>query len=213
MYAIYQSRSTQTEHEFLDRRLSPVRTLPYPIARAKEPHRDGADDALLLAGRRARRDDAAYYRRRAEDEVGLILSEGTVIDRPASRNEPGIPFFHGEAALAGWQRRDRGGACGRRQDGAADLARRLGAPVRAAGQPDAPVESPSGLLAPRQTTRRRDERRGHRRHHRRLRPRAAEARRDRLRHGRDPRRAWLSDRPVLLGRHQQARRPLSAARR
>ena len=43
---------------------------------------------------------AAYYRRRAESEVGLILSEGTVIDRPASRNEPGIPFFHGEAALA-----------------------------------------------------------------------------------------------------------------
>src|ERR1700712_5652063 len=47
--------------------------------------------------------NAAYYRRRAEGGVGLILSEGTVIDRPASRNEPAIPFFHGEAALAGWQ--------------------------------------------------------------------------------------------------------------
>ncbi len=47
--------------------------------------------------------NAAYYRRRAEGEVGLILSEGTVVDRPASRNLPHIPFFHGDAALAGWK--------------------------------------------------------------------------------------------------------------
>ncbi len=47
--------------------------------------------------------NAAYYRRRAEGGVGLILSEGTVIDRPTSYNDPGIPFFHGEKALAGWQ--------------------------------------------------------------------------------------------------------------
>jgi 2,4-dienoyl-CoA reductase-like NADH-dependent reductase (Old Yellow Enzyme family) len=46
--------------------------------------------------------NADYYRRRAEDGVGLILSEGTVIDRPAARNAAGIPFFHGDAALAGW---------------------------------------------------------------------------------------------------------------
>ncbi|WP_185983189.1 NADH:flavin oxidoreductase [Aureimonas mangrovi] len=46
---------------------------------------------------------ADYYRRRAEGGVGLILSEGTVIDRPAARNDPGIPFFHGEEALAGWR--------------------------------------------------------------------------------------------------------------
>ncbi|MET0289206.1 MAG: NADH:flavin oxidoreductase [Pseudoxanthomonas sp.] len=44
---------------------------------------------------------AAYYRRRAEHDVGLILSEGTVIDRPGARNDPGIPFFHGDA-LGGW---------------------------------------------------------------------------------------------------------------
>lgn len=43
---------------------------------------------------------AAYYRRRAEGGVGLILSEGTVVNRP-SRNDPGIPFFHGEEPLAG----------------------------------------------------------------------------------------------------------------
>ncbi|MDP2699870.1 NADH:flavin oxidoreductase [Thalassospira sp.] len=48
--------------------------------------------------------NAAYYRKRAEGEVGLILSEGTVIDRPAARNEGNIPFFHGTDALRGWQK-------------------------------------------------------------------------------------------------------------
>src|SRR5690606_23956533 len=47
--------------------------------------------------------NAAYYRRRAEGTVGLILSEGTVVGRPASRNVPGIPLFYGEQALAGWK--------------------------------------------------------------------------------------------------------------
>jgi 2,4-dienoyl-CoA reductase-like NADH-dependent reductase (Old Yellow Enzyme family) len=46
---------------------------------------------------------AAYYRRRAEGEVGLILSEGTVIDRPASSNDSAIPHFYGDAALDGWK--------------------------------------------------------------------------------------------------------------
>src|SRR4051812_10424293 len=49
-------------------------------------------------------DVAGYYRRRAENEVGLIISEGTVIDRPASKNDPKIPFFHGDKPLAGWKR-------------------------------------------------------------------------------------------------------------
>lgn len=91
--------------------------------------------------------NAAYYRRRAEGGVGLILSEGTVVNRPASRNEPGIPFFHGEAALAGWQ-----------QVAAAVHAAggRMGPQIWHTGstkgmsgwQPEAPVESPSGLLGP-----------------------------------------------------------------
>jgi 2,4-dienoyl-CoA reductase-like NADH-dependent reductase (Old Yellow Enzyme family) len=46
---------------------------------------------------------AAYYRKRAEGEVGLILSEGTVIDRPSSSNDANIPHFYGEPSLAGWQ--------------------------------------------------------------------------------------------------------------
>lgn len=90
---------------------------------------------------------AAYYRRRAEGGVGLILTEGTSIARPAAKNEPDVPDFHGEAALAGWAR--------------------VAAEVHAAGGrvapqlwhtgafpstrfPDwrpAPVDSPSGLLA------------------------------------------------------------------
>jgi 2,4-dienoyl-CoA reductase-like NADH-dependent reductase (Old Yellow Enzyme family) len=46
----------------------------------------------------------AYYRRRAEGGVGLIISEGTVIDHPAASGYPDIPAFHGEAALAGWKK-------------------------------------------------------------------------------------------------------------
>jgi 2,4-dienoyl-CoA reductase-like NADH-dependent reductase (Old Yellow Enzyme family) len=91
--------------------------------------------------------NAAYYRRRAENEVGLILSEGTVIDRPASRNEAGIPFFHGEAALAGWRSvieavHGAGGKMG-------PQIWHVGAVAGQSGwQPEAPVESPSGLVAP-----------------------------------------------------------------
>lgn len=46
---------------------------------------------------------AAYYRKRAAGEVGLILSEGTVIERISSSNDKNIPHFYGEQALAGWQ--------------------------------------------------------------------------------------------------------------
>ncbi len=49
-------------------------------------------------------DVATYYSKRAAGEVGLILSEGTVIDRPASSNDPNIPHFYGQQALAGWQK-------------------------------------------------------------------------------------------------------------
>ncbi len=91
--------------------------------------------------------NADYYRRRAEGGVGLILSEGTVIDRPASRNEPGIPFFHSEAPLDGWR-----GVI----DAVHAAGGRMGPQIWHTGstkgmsgwQPDAPVESPSGLLAP-----------------------------------------------------------------
>ncbi|MBB3130701.1 2,4-dienoyl-CoA reductase-like NADH-dependent reductase (Old Yellow Enzyme family) [Paenibacillus rhizosphaerae] len=47
-------------------------------------------------------DVAAYYRRRAENNVGLIITEGTVIDHPASTDSPNIPRFFGEDAMNGW---------------------------------------------------------------------------------------------------------------
>ncbi|KGF68775.1 1,2-oxophytodienoate reductase [Hoeflea sp. BAL378] len=88
-----------------------------------------------------------YYRRRAESDVGLILSEGTVIDRPASRNEAGVPFFHGVDALAGWKAVI---------DGVHDAGGKMGPQIWHTGAtrgmsgwtPDAPVESPSGLNGP-----------------------------------------------------------------
>lgn len=89
-----------------------------------------------------------YYRARALGEVGLILSEGTVIERPASRNEPGIPFFHGPA-LDGW-----GDVIGAVHAAGGKMGPQIwhSGAVRSmtAGDwaPDGPVESPSGLVSP-----------------------------------------------------------------
>ncbi|MEQ4617691.1 MAG: NADH:flavin oxidoreductase [Corticimicrobacter sp.] len=91
---------------------------------------------------------AEYYRRRAAGGVGLILTEGTVIDRPASRNDPGIPFFHGSAALAGWENvaqavHAAGGRIGP-QLWHTGSTRSMGTNW----VPESPVESPSGLVGP-----------------------------------------------------------------
>jgi len=89
---------------------------------------------------------ADYYRRRAAGDVGLILSEGTVVNRPASRNDPNIPFFHGSSALAGWKNvvdavHDDGGRMG-------PQLWHTGTARYTEWEPEAPVESPSGLNAP-----------------------------------------------------------------
>ncbi|XEC96198.1 NADH:flavin oxidoreductase [Paenibacillus tarimensis] len=47
-------------------------------------------------------DVADYYRRRAESGVGLIVTEGTVINHPAASSDANVPRFHGEDALSGW---------------------------------------------------------------------------------------------------------------
>ncbi|WP_121118726.1 NADH:flavin oxidoreductase [Croceibacterium ferulae] len=91
--------------------------------------------------------NAAYYRRRAEAGVGLILSEGTVIDRPASRNLPHIPFFHGDDALGGWQEvvgavHSAGGLMG------PQIWHTGGTSGGDAGFERPPLDSPSGLNAP-----------------------------------------------------------------
>ena len=49
-------------------------------------------------------DVAAYYRRRAEGGVGLIITEGTWVGHAGASNDPQVPRFYGEDALAGWAR-------------------------------------------------------------------------------------------------------------
>lgn len=48
-------------------------------------------------------DVAQYYKRRAAADVGLIISEGVGVNRPASVNDRNVPRFHGEKELAGWK--------------------------------------------------------------------------------------------------------------
>jgi len=69
----------------------PNRVVMAPMTRNFSPH--GVPGA----------DVVEYYRKRAEGEVGLIVTEGTVVGRPEAANDPNIPHFHGEQALAGWQ--------------------------------------------------------------------------------------------------------------
>jgi 2,4-dienoyl-CoA reductase-like NADH-dependent reductase (Old Yellow Enzyme family) len=45
-----------------------------------------------------------YYQRRTEGGVGLIITEGTTIDRKAASNDAKIPNFHDPASLEGWAR-------------------------------------------------------------------------------------------------------------
>ncbi|MFC4779214.1 NADH:flavin oxidoreductase [Paenibacillus sp. GCM10023252] len=47
-------------------------------------------------------DVADYYRRRAENGVGLIVTEGTLINHPAAGGSKSWPNFYGEEALQGW---------------------------------------------------------------------------------------------------------------
>jgi 2,4-dienoyl-CoA reductase-like NADH-dependent reductase (Old Yellow Enzyme family) len=93
-------------------------------------------------------DVAAYYRRRAENQVGLIVTEGAVINHPASTNDPRVPHFYGEAALAGWARvaAEVHAAGGRimPQIWHVGMVRRMGDKPN----PEAPPIGPSGLFKP-----------------------------------------------------------------
>lgn len=88
---------------------------------------------------------AAYYERRAEHEVGLIVTEGTLIKREAAGSNPNYPLFHGEDALNGWKKvvadvKAKGGKIAPQlwHEG---LTRKPGA----GHFPDAPSDSPSGI--------------------------------------------------------------------
>ena len=93
-------------------------------------------------------DVAEYYVRRAQGEVGLIITEGTVVNRPASSNDPNIPHCYGEEALRGWK-------------GVVDAVHSAGGliapqiwhmgvvePNASGWLPATPFEGPSGLVAP-----------------------------------------------------------------
>ena len=93
-------------------------------------------------------DVATYYQKRAEGQVGLILSEGTVIDRISSSNDANVPRFHGEQALAGWKKVI---------DGVHSAGGQMGPQIWHMGimdnhhsgwTPSSPFEGPSGLNRP-----------------------------------------------------------------
>jgi 2,4-dienoyl-CoA reductase-like NADH-dependent reductase (Old Yellow Enzyme family) len=93
-------------------------------------------------------DVAAYYARRAAGDVGLILSEGTVIDRVSSSNDANIPHFYGEKALTAWQNvingvHSEGGSMGPQiwHMGIMDN-------HHSGWLPSQPFEGPSGILRP-----------------------------------------------------------------
>ncbi len=91
---------------------------------------------------------AAYYRRRAEGEVGLILSEGTVIDRISSSNDGNIPHFHGSDALAGWSNVIQNVHDGGAQMGPQIWHMGVMENHYSGWLPDGPFEGPSGLNKP-----------------------------------------------------------------
>lgn len=70
----------------------PNRVVMAPMTRSKSP---GAVPGA---------DVAAYYRRRAENETGLIITEGTTVNTPVATGDPNVPQFWGEEALKGWKR-------------------------------------------------------------------------------------------------------------
>jgi 2,4-dienoyl-CoA reductase-like NADH-dependent reductase (Old Yellow Enzyme family) len=112
----------------------PNRVVMAPMTRSRSP--GGVPTAEV----------ADYYRRRAENGVGLIITEGTGVGRPAALNEPDMPHFHGGAALAGWKKvvDEVHAAGGRIVPQLVHVGHK-----RSASVPDwippAPYESPSGL--------------------------------------------------------------------
>lgn len=70
----------------------PNRVVMAPMTRSKSPDGTPGEDV------------ATYYRRRAEGGVGLIITEGTTVDRAGASNDPNIPNFYAPKSLEGWRR-------------------------------------------------------------------------------------------------------------
>ncbi len=70
----------------------PNRVVMAPMTRNKSPKHIPTNEA------------ADYYRQRAEGGVGLIITEGTVIDHQAGHAYPDVPNIFGRDALIGWEK-------------------------------------------------------------------------------------------------------------
>src|SRR5690606_3922152 len=93
-------------------------------------------------------DVARYYQKRAAAGVGLILSEGTVIDRPASSHDRNVPHSYGGKAVKGWKKalnklHDAGGQMGPQIWHMGVMENH-----HSGWLPDEPFEGPSGLNKP-----------------------------------------------------------------
>jgi 2,4-dienoyl-CoA reductase-like NADH-dependent reductase (Old Yellow Enzyme family) len=112
------------------------RVVMAPMTRSKSPGGIPGEDV------------AAYYRRRAAGGTGLIITEGTTVDEPASSMDVNVPNFFG-ASLEGWGRvaAEVHAAGGKimPQLWHVGMARN---PQRAAPNPELPSIGPSGLSKP-----------------------------------------------------------------
>ncbi len=107
-----------------------------PMTRMASPNHIPDDDVV------------EYYRRRAAGGVGLIITEGTIINHKASNGYPQVPAFYGDKALAGWKKvveavHAEGGKIAP-QIWHVGSAREPGTPP----DPQVPAYSPSGLASP-----------------------------------------------------------------
>lgn len=69
----------------------PNRIVMAPMTRSKSPGSIPGEDVAL------------YYKKRAENDVGLIITEGTTVDTPNASDDINIPSFHGKESLLGWK--------------------------------------------------------------------------------------------------------------
>ncbi|MFX8689066.1 NADH:flavin oxidoreductase, partial [Acinetobacter baumannii] len=65
----------------------PNRVVMAPMTRSNSPDGTPGEDVV------------AYYLRRAEGGVGLIITEGTTVDRAGASNDPNIPNFYAKKSL------------------------------------------------------------------------------------------------------------------